>query len=212
MAVLNILLLFVFLQNCQFFGLWIIKNWLKKFMKVEVDVKCMQTFCWRGLSGFRDFAPFCLPSNLVKFPFWTMDFSPWGQKYSMSGQRDMSELNLNATALQFFLKMYFNITLTSYNSWIHYTLNYAQPLLLPTKRMAKSGCSDWKRACPVNLWICEYRPGYIYTEVDVICMIMSTGKKITLILYSLDYYNRDYTYKEKYYYSFFRQAKIANAN
>ena len=149
MAVLNILLLFVFLQNCQFFGLWIIKNWLKKFMQVEVDVKCMQTFCWRGLSGFRDFAPFCLPSNLVKFPFWTMDFSPWGQK--ILDERPERHVRAefcprvriinkrNATALQFFLKMYFNITLTSYNSWIHYTPNYAQPLLLPTKGMAKSG-------------------------------------------------------------------------
>ena len=45
----------------------------------------------------------------------------------------------------------------------------------------------------------------------MICIIMSTGKKITSILYSLDYYNRDYIYKEKYY-SFFSQAKIANAN
>ena len=172
--------------------------------------------------GLRDFAPFCLPSNLAKLSFWTMDFSPWGQK--ILNERPERHVRAefcprvriinkrNATALQFFLKMYFNITLTSYNCWIHYTPNYAQPLLLPTKGMAKSGCSDWKRACPVNLRICEYRPGYVYTEVDVICMIMSTGKKITLILYSLDYYNRDYTYKEKYYYSFFRQAKIANAN
>ena len=82
-------------------------------------------------------------------------FGPWTlvygvNKYSMSGQRDMSELNFarprvriinkrNATALQFFLKMFFNITLTSYNSLIHYTPNYAQPLLLPTKGVTKSG-------------------------------------------------------------------------
>ena len=56
-------------------------NWLKKFMQVEVDVKCMQTnFGGLGLFGFGDFAPFYLPSNLTKFPFLTMDYSPWGSK------------------------------------------------------------------------------------------------------------------------------------
>ena len=36
-------------------------NQLKKFMQVEVDVKCMQTnFGGCGLSSFRDFALFCL--------------------------------------------------------------------------------------------------------------------------------------------------------
>ena len=35
----------------------------KKFMQVEVDVKCMETnFDGHGLSSFGDFAPFCLPS------------------------------------------------------------------------------------------------------------------------------------------------------
>ena len=67
--------------------------------------------------------------------------------YLMSSQRDVRAdfclriINKrNATVLQFFLKMYFNITLTSYNSWIHYIPNYAQPLLLPTKGVAQSGC------------------------------------------------------------------------
>ena len=62
MAVLKILLLFVFLKNCQYF--WTmdyIKNWLKKFIQVEVDVKCMQTFCWVGPSlWFQRFCPFLL--------------------------------------------------------------------------------------------------------------------------------------------------------
>ena len=47
-------------------------NWLKKFMQVEVDMKCMQTnFSERGLSGFGDFAPFQKQPN---FPFkpWTI--------------------------------------------------------------------------------------------------------------------------------------------
>ena len=56
-------------------------NWLKKFMQVEVDVKCMQTnFGWLDLFGFGDFAPFYLPSILANFPFPTMDYSPWGSK------------------------------------------------------------------------------------------------------------------------------------
>ena len=34
-------------------------NWLKKFMQVEVDLKCMQAnFGGCGLSSFGDFAPF----------------------------------------------------------------------------------------------------------------------------------------------------------
>ena len=50
-------------------------------MQVEVDMKCMQTnFGGRGLFGFGDFAHFCLPSNLTKFPFLTMDYSPWSSK------------------------------------------------------------------------------------------------------------------------------------
>ena len=36
----------------------------QKFMQVEVDVKCMQTnFDGCGFFGFRDFAPFHLPST-----------------------------------------------------------------------------------------------------------------------------------------------------
>ena len=35
------------------------RNWLKKFMQVGVDVKCMHTnFSGRGFSGFRDIATF----------------------------------------------------------------------------------------------------------------------------------------------------------
>ena len=43
------------------------RNWLKKFMQVGVDVKCMHTnFSWCGLSGFRDIATF---KNGQNFPF-----------------------------------------------------------------------------------------------------------------------------------------------
>ena len=41
-------------------------NWLKKFIQVGIDVKCMHTnFGGRGLSGFGDM----LPSKTAKFPF-----------------------------------------------------------------------------------------------------------------------------------------------
>ena len=112
---------------------------------------------WGLVSGFRDFAPFCLPSKLANFLFWTMKFSSWGQKiFDERPERHVRAefcprvriINKrNATALQFFLKMYFNITLTSYNSWIHYTPNYAQSLLLPTKGMVKSGCKATESGC-----------------------------------------------------------------
>ena len=50
-------------------------NWLKKFMQVEVDVKCMQTnFGGCGFSGFEDIALFHLPSKTVKISFQTMDY------------------------------------------------------------------------------------------------------------------------------------------
>ena len=50
-------------------------------MQVEVDVKCMETnFGGHDISGFGDFAPFCVTSKTTKFPFQTMDYSPWGSK------------------------------------------------------------------------------------------------------------------------------------
>ena len=60
-----------------------VKKWnqLKKFMQVDVDLKGMQTnFGGRGLSGFEDFAPFCLPSKMAKTSLPTMDYSPWSSK------------------------------------------------------------------------------------------------------------------------------------
>ena len=48
------------------------RNWLKKFMHVGIDVKCMHTsFGGRGLSGFGGMATFQKRSN---FPFgaWTI--------------------------------------------------------------------------------------------------------------------------------------------
>ena len=50
-------------------------------MQVEVDVECMQIkFGGHGIFVFGDFAPFHLPSNLAKFPFWGMGYSPWSSK------------------------------------------------------------------------------------------------------------------------------------
>ena len=54
-------------------------------MQVEVDVKCMQTnFGGSSFSGFGDIVPFCFPSKTAKFPFRTMDYSPWGQKIELA--------------------------------------------------------------------------------------------------------------------------------
>ena len=53
------------------------RNWLKKFMQVGVDVTYMHTnFGFCGLSGFGDIATF----KNGKFPFPTMDYSPWSSK------------------------------------------------------------------------------------------------------------------------------------
>ena len=58
-----------------------VQNWIKKFMQVGIDVKCMHTnFDGHGLSGFRELSHFRLPSKTAKFPFRTMDYSPWSSK------------------------------------------------------------------------------------------------------------------------------------
>ena len=55
----------------------IIWNRLKKFMQVGVHVTCMHiNFDGCGHSGFGDIATF----KTVKFPFPTMDYSPWSSK------------------------------------------------------------------------------------------------------------------------------------
>ena len=53
------------------------QNWLKKFMQVCVDVTCMYTnFFGRDLSS----SEIQLLSKTTKFPFLTMDYSPWSSK------------------------------------------------------------------------------------------------------------------------------------
>ena len=53
------------------------RNWLKKFVQIGVDVKCMYTnFSGRGYSSFGDIATF----KNGQFPFLTMDYSPWVSK------------------------------------------------------------------------------------------------------------------------------------
>ena len=72
-----ILLLFVCLQISLLDHVLGVKklNWLKKFMQLEVDVKCMQTQFWgRDLFGFREFALYCFSSKWPNFLFrpWTI--------------------------------------------------------------------------------------------------------------------------------------------
>ena len=52
----------------------------QKFMQVVVDVMCMHTnFGGRGFSGFG--------SKTAKFPFLSMDYSPWSSKNSIDRNR-----------------------------------------------------------------------------------------------------------------------------
>ena len=56
------------------------RNQLKKIMQLYLDVKCMQTnFGGCTFSGFRDIATF----KTAKFPFLTMDYSPWSSNNSI---------------------------------------------------------------------------------------------------------------------------------
>ena len=53
------------------------QNRLKKFMQVVIDVKYMHTnFGGRDVSGFGDISI----SKMAKFPFLSMDYSPWSSK------------------------------------------------------------------------------------------------------------------------------------
>ena len=53
------------------------QNHLKKFRQVGVDVTCMYTdFGEHGLCGLE----ILLLSKMAKFPFRTMDYSPWSSK------------------------------------------------------------------------------------------------------------------------------------
>ena len=60
-----------------------VKKWnqLKKFIQVEVVVKCMQTnFGGRSLSRFGDLAPFVCLQKWPKFPFRPWTIAHGGQK------------------------------------------------------------------------------------------------------------------------------------
>ena len=60
-------------------------NRLKKFMQVEVNVKCMEAnFGGHDLSIFGDFAPFRFPSKQPKFPFRAWTIVHGGQKIELA--------------------------------------------------------------------------------------------------------------------------------
>ena len=57
------------------------RNWLKKFMQVGIDIKCIHTnFGGCGIL-VSEILP---PSKMAKFPFPTMDYSPWSSKNSIN--------------------------------------------------------------------------------------------------------------------------------
>ena len=60
------------------------RNRLKKFMQVGTDVKYMHTnFGGHDVSGFGDIAI----SKTAKFPFLSMDYSPWSSKNVINQNR-----------------------------------------------------------------------------------------------------------------------------
>ena len=72
-------------------------------MQVVVDVNGMQiNFGERDLSGLGDFAHFCLPSKLAKFPFQTMGYSPWGSKNLIDWNRlkKFMQVGIDVTCMQ----------------------------------------------------------------------------------------------------------------
>ena len=75
------------------------QNWLKKFLQVGIDVTCMQTnFGGHGLFGFGDIATF----KNSKFPFSTMDYSPWSSKNLINRNRlkKFMQVGIDVTCMQ----------------------------------------------------------------------------------------------------------------
>ena len=71
-------------------------------MQVEVDLKRMQTnFGRHGLSGFGDFAVFLFAFKMAKFPFRTMDYSPWSSKNLIARNRlkKFMQVGINVTCM-----------------------------------------------------------------------------------------------------------------
>ena len=60
------------------------RNRLKEFMQIGIDVICMRTnFGGCGYFGFGDIATL----KMAKFPFLTMDYSPWSSKNLINRNR-----------------------------------------------------------------------------------------------------------------------------
>ena len=71
-------------------------------MKVEVNVKCMETkFGGRGFSGFRDFGPLSLALKTAKISLRTMDYSPWGQKIESAQKIMQVEVDVKCMETKF---------------------------------------------------------------------------------------------------------------
>ena len=63
-------------------------NWLKKFMQVEIDVKCMQTnFGGRGFFSFGDFGSFLFAFKMAKISLQTMGYIVHGGQKMKSAQK-----------------------------------------------------------------------------------------------------------------------------
>ena len=68
------------------YSLWSSKNLInwnrpKKFMQVGIDVKCTHANLVGVVSPVSEIL---LLSKTVKFPFWTMDYSPWSSENSIN--------------------------------------------------------------------------------------------------------------------------------
>ena len=72
-------------------------------MQVVVDVNGMQiNFGKHDLSVLGDFAHFCLPSKLAKFPFQTMGYGPWGSKNLIDWNwlKKLMQVGIDVTCMQ----------------------------------------------------------------------------------------------------------------
>ena len=54
------------------------RNWLKNFMQVESDFKCIHADFGGVVALVLEILQL---SKMANFPFWTMDYSPWSSKY-----------------------------------------------------------------------------------------------------------------------------------
>ena len=142
------------------------RNWLKKFMQVGIDVTCMYTnFGGRSLSGFGDTVT---TSKTAKFPFLTMDYSPWSLK-NLIDQNQLKKFMQVGVDVTY---MYTNFGGRSYFSFASRCSEIPLPSKMDKFPFPTMDYSPWSSK---NLIHQNQLKKFMKVSVDVTCMYTDFG-------------------------------------